>query len=291
MKIKRNLEQYTEIENFEDYEFTSCVAYELAIRNCKVIELIKRQLKHLKENYNSFNNDISDELFFKYFINEFYLAYHFFSDIININEEKKISGSFWKNKVSKDIKKEEDELTSFEHYNGFSIFTKIYDNSYTPDRREVITNFQRPPLESYHIHTDFDVKINFSLPLKDLEEYIKEIKKSFEEKKVLPKSGFEILNDIELNSGNLITPREILSNKNKVADMLFIYDCKKLNYKVLDIRYKLEDYYSLKGISTKSFTEKTIKNYYDVAKTYIDERKYKELVTGISIDELENIKE
>lgn len=29
-KLNRNMEQYLEIEEFEDYEFTSCIAYEMA---------------------------------------------------------------------------------------------------------------------------------------------------------------------------------------------------------------------------------------------------------------------
>ena len=99
------------------------------------------------------------------------------------------------------------------------------------------------------------------------------------------------MNNKEFNNSDKINLRDILAYKERVADMFFIYDAMKLSYKILKIRYILEDYYSSKGINTKSFTEKTIKKYYEVAKEYIDNRKYKELVTGIKIEELEKNEE
>lgn len=99
MKINRNDKQYLEIESFEDYEFTSCMAYEMAIRNNRVIELIKNNLEYINGNNRLFDSDIEMELLEKYYINEIYLNYHFFSDVVNINEEKNKNGWRWKSKI------------------------------------------------------------------------------------------------------------------------------------------------------------------------------------------------
>ena len=44
---------YTRIENYKDYEFTHCIAYEMAIRNEKVIKLTS-----IMEKLNNLNYDI-----------------------------------------------------------------------------------------------------------------------------------------------------------------------------------------------------------------------------------------
>jgi len=302
MKINRNDKQYIDVENFVDYEFTSCIAYEMAIRNNRVIELLKNQLEHMKRNNNSGNSDIESELLEKFYINEFYLSYHFFSDIVDIEKEKSVYGWRWQTDpdIKREIekkeeeqilsieKKEEEQILSIEHFKGFSVFSRVAD-SCVPEHSVLLTNFSRPPLESFPIIKELDVRLNFSLPEKDLLEYIKHIKKEFDRNNNIIKSGFEILNDIELSNSDKINSRDILSYKDRVADMFFIYDCMKLSYKVLKIRYMLEDYYSSKGIETKSFTEKTIKKYYELARHYIDNCAYKELITGINKTELTKI--
>jgi len=288
MKINRNDKQYIDVENFVDYEFTSCIAYEMAIRNDRVIELLKNQLKYIERNNNLMDSDILDELLEKFYINEFYLSYHFFSDIVNIEKEKNVYGWRWKNNISNKIDKTDEQILSIEHFKNFSVFTQVMD-SCVPEQSVLLTNFSRPPLESFPIIKELDVRLNFSLPEKDLLEYIKHIKKEFDKNNNIIKSGFEILNDIKLDNSNKINSRDILSYKERMADMFFIYDCMKLSYKILKIRYMLEDYYSSKGIETKSFTEKTIKKYYELARHYIDNCAYKELITGINKTELTKI--
>ena len=95
MKISRNDIQYIEVEHFEDCEFTTCIAYEMAIRNDRVIELVKNQLEYIERNNNLMDSDILDELLEKFYINELYLNYHFFSDLINSDEEKNMNGWRW----------------------------------------------------------------------------------------------------------------------------------------------------------------------------------------------------
>lgn len=288
--IKRDDIQYLDIEKFEDYEFSSCTAYEMAIRNDEVIELIKRNNAYQLENIHN-DSEITDKLLTEYYISDCYLAYHFFSDIIDIEKERNLSGWRWKeHKNSNEFEKTEEQTLTAEFFQGFTVRHNIID-SVVPEQSCILTSFMRPPLEPYPIIKELDVRLNFSLPEKDLVEYIKHIKRKFDKKNSFIKSAFEILNEIEFKNGDKINPRDILAYKERVADMFFIYDSIKLSHKILKIRYVLEDYYSNKGISTKSFTEKTIRKYYELAKEYIDNKKYKEIITGININEIEKIKE
>ena len=61
---KRKDIKYTRIENYEDYEFTHCIAYEMAIRNAEVIKLTNIIEKLNLLNYNilcNFNSSQSYE--------------------------------------------------------------------------------------------------------------------------------------------------------------------------------------------------------------------------------------
>ena len=48
---KRSDSIYKEIEEFEDYEYSNCIAYEMAIRNKEVKRLIKvlNKMEHLRK--------------------------------------------------------------------------------------------------------------------------------------------------------------------------------------------------------------------------------------------------
>lgn len=291
-KLNRYDNQYTDIENFKDYELTNCIAYEMAIRNNQVMQLIRNDLLFKKEN-NSLSCSTSTSLLLKnFYINEYYLAYHFFEDIVNIKKERMMAGWNWgafrnRNHLENDGKR---IFNCFEE-EGFTTIITVIDSA-VPEQSIIIPATKRPKLETYPIIKEFDIKLNLSLPEKDLISYIKNIKSSFDQSYSLFPSGFEVENGLLLENSEKISSRDILTNKEKVADMFFIYDCYELNIKPLKIRYELEDYYSThKNINTKSFTEKTIKKYFDIAKEYIDNRRYKELVTGLKLENLEEHEE
>lgn len=97
IEIKRDDLQYLEVEKFKEYELTHCIAYEMAIRNEKVINLIIKGFteyldKDLNEPLNAptleeLGKTSHSEKYFKelrdtYFMPQgLYLKYHFFSDI------------------------------------------------------------------------------------------------------------------------------------------------------------------------------------------------------------------
>ena len=45
---KRKDPIYKEIEEFKDYEFTNCIAYEMAIRNKQVIKIFNNEILNIK---------------------------------------------------------------------------------------------------------------------------------------------------------------------------------------------------------------------------------------------------
>ena len=48
---------YKEIEEFEDYEYSNCIAYEMCIRN-KEVKKLKKRYKHIEKDYIDFINSI-----------------------------------------------------------------------------------------------------------------------------------------------------------------------------------------------------------------------------------------
>jgi hypothetical protein len=140
---KRSDSIYKEIESFKDYEFTNCIAYEMAIRNDEVINKVK--------NFNSFNfEDFKKahiELKEDFFLNKeiiFGLDYHkkslkglrILGDIENgvkdllvflQSEELLVKGE----EYDKYIKKEIEELSIDEllNYNDFIIFYGYLNNN------------------------------------------------------------------------------------------------------------------------------------------------------------------
>ena len=121
--------------------------------------------------------------------------------------------------------------------------------------------------------------------------------KSDIDKNHLLKSPMELLG-LELKRGDSLVcnrkgkkcfdPRSILSKQQKMADMFYIYDCIKLGYSQSKVRNEIYNYYADRGMDI-SLDPATLRKYRDIAIDYIDKNKYKEMLTGISIDDLEQM--
>jgi len=61
---KRSDTIYKEIESFEDYELTQCVAYEMAIRNKENLKCIDEIVKHYRENKSKIDNAIIEDTYY-----------------------------------------------------------------------------------------------------------------------------------------------------------------------------------------------------------------------------------
>lgn len=65
----------------------------------------------------------------------------------------------------------------------------------------------------------------------------------------------------------------------KYADVLFIYDCKKVGLPESYIRKEIDTYYQSKGINIE-IADKTYKELVKMGKDYIDKEKYREFLYG-----------
>lgn len=154
------------------------------------------------------------------------------------------------------------------HYDGSYIrITKKYIEdlikSYLLNSR-ITPNFKRPIYELQHISQLTTLhNINLSLPLEELVEYIKELKKGYYQNlKMNEDSKYEII-----HYKKKINIKENLENLVDCIRILYIYDNNK-KWKVDDILSELEisrtKYYKLK----------------EIAHIYIDQKKYKKLYSN-----------
>lgn len=292
IELTRDLKQYRDVETFEEYELTSCIAYEMAIRNDEAIELIK--------------NSGDDELLFtKYlFGGEFWVNYHFFADKFTY-----IHDDFHGVDTSKPdtifhpndnfyIESSETEPGWYKHKvraTGFYSIMEICEGSNAPERNSIIPSFKRPHLEPYPIYKDADVSINFNLPLNEILAFVHRIYEAQASNKVVLPSPHELLRGELEKSGHKRKNGFTLSDW---ADALFIYDYWKMYDEVQSdleiiagIKIELNEYHRnnksswrrYKGkVAADYLSDSTIRDYRKMMIDYIDNLRYKELVTGIS---------
>lgn len=347
--VSRKDKIYTEIDNFESYELTPCIAYEMAIRNREVKKLLVRhnKISEMLENENYFlfpptkgvfafihniDNEQEQEEKYQKAYTEYKEKEKNYSILIKENYKLFIDNYIDKctalslSELMELKQKLEDELINYYLIYPKGYLRQIYGGDST--EMEEVTNSKKRPmkkildddniqdnginiryekiihnefiqyqgvyknLEKYYINNvlpnfsrqvndqdQISVAINFSLPENEILEYIRRIKK-----KISPKTHFELLgNKLEKanDSSSMNTfdsnNREVTfdatkgeSPQSKIADMFFIYDMKIKGFTNFDIIYELK----------KTYTEKTIKKYFVIAKAYIDNLKYKELITG-----------
>lgn len=292
IELTRGLKQYRDVETFEEYEFTSCLAYEMAIRNNVVIELIKNSSGH-------------DILFTEYLFGcEFWVNYHFFADKysyihddfdgVDTSEPDTIfhpNNNFY-------IESSETEPGWYKHTvrsTGFYSSMSICEGSNAPEHNAIIPSFKRPRLEPYPVYRDADVSINFNLPLSEILAYIRHIYEAQASNKAVLPSPHELLRGELEKSGHKRKNGFTLSDW---ADVLFIYDywemyddIKSDTEIVVGIIIELNEYHRNNGsvwrkykgkTSADYLSDSTIRDYRKMMIDYIDNLRYKELVTGIS---------
>ena len=179
--------------------------------------------------------------------------------------------------------KNEDEIV-FEQivHNEFIEVRGLYANSTEHFINNIIPNFKR----QVNDQDQMTIPINLSLPIDEITEYLKVVKK-----KAKIKSPLELLHEelkeadnlTNLNTTNKKGQEYIIDATNgdnpqqKLADMLYIYDMKQKGYSHADIIYELDIYYPNKQTAT---SDNTIKKYFTIADEYIKYKRYKELITG-----------
>ncbi|KIM07181.1 MAG: hypothetical protein KU29_07460 [Sulfurovum sp. FS06-10] len=157
---------------------------------------------------------------------------------------------------------------------------------------KIYTNFKRPLLNindgAYSISADITVNIN--QPINELMAYLTYVKHTLSNTNDL-KAPVEIIGVSLQKADNLICDktgkcfdsRQILSKQERLADMFFIYDALNDGMTQRQVQNEIFNYYAGKGIETKTMDAKTLKKYKEIALDYIDNKRYKELITGVKI--------
>lgn len=342
--IPRNDGKYTEIDSFEPYELTPCIAYEMAIRNDKVKRLLKRHIK--------ISTMLEDD---QYMLNR-YMTKDFFAFIYGYKDNKEIDEEYpkykklyeqkqatYKKLIKEDYKKFIDDyidmctelnivtLTDLqkmiedELINDYLIYPEGYcrsiphsqaieceeiTNKEKQEKKQILNNDNADDglciryekvtykefikYQSIHIqNNEYFINniipnfkrqvndqsqpilpINFSLPLNEIVEYITKIKEQ-----INPKTPFELLGK-ELEKANDLTSLDQIQIDNpskRLSDMLYVYDMKQKGYFNTDIINEVDGYHG-KSAYLRLYLDK----YYKTAQKYIDNEKYKELITGKS---------
>jgi hypothetical protein len=341
--IPRNDEKYTEIDSFEEYELTPCIAYEMAIRNNNVKKLLNRYKKistmledeqfilniHMSKNLFSFmygyedSKEIDKEYLkyeklyeqkqatYKKLIKEDYKK--FIDDYIDmctelhtttlVDLQKMIEDELINDyliypegycrdiphaqeaieceEITNKRKQENIEVINNDNaddglciryekvtYKEFIKYQSIYMQNNEYFINNIIPNFKR----QVNDQSQLILPINFSLPLNEIVEYITKIKEQ-----INPKTPFELLGK-ELEKADDLTSLEQIQidcPSKRLSDILYVYDMKQKGYSNTDIINEVDGYHG-KSAYLRLYLDK----YYEIAQKYIDNEKYKELITG-----------
>ena len=155
-------------------------------------------------------------------------------------------------------------------------------------------SFSRPILYSDQLESRrVSLELNLSLPLDELVAYLKHVKQDIERNPDIAAAPIELLGE-KLQAADDISKMCITTKKGyelcfdgrkgatrtqKIADMFFIYDSVKSGTKEFSIRMALSEYYESIGKKT-DMSDKTFRKYRDIAKDYIDNQRYLELLQG-----------
>jgi len=305
------LPQYEDIDKFQKYEFTECIAFEFAVRSAKnlLIEIFKEAIEYKKNkpnnilNYFSTNNyKIKENLLLKkyglYFHNFVRLSPNTFS-YSYANYYSFFIPYYQKLIKTKLIIKDEETYKEI-ILNGKKNIIKLYSRPaqpttiglkgntyrYTTKYFEIISNnihntnsiinkiTSRPKLYiPPKNQKKINIEINPILPKNENEAYINEILKEIYQK------SNTILSNIELESITNplinINYNDITGLRKKYKEMLFCYDCISDSHQKYSLNKEL--YILLSMIIKKN--PKTIQEYYLHAKKLVDNQNYKSLIS------------
>lgn len=138
-------------------------------------------------------------------------------------------------------------------------------------------------------------ELDLTKPLDEILSYVTRLKKDFDEDPSKFPNAYELLGETQTPYKCDLDKCEIYKDtrspkpiSGRLADILFIYDCKKVNElagaDLLTNDYitdEINSYWrNVKNISTERFY--SLSEYYAIAKEYIDDKRYVEYLTGVS---------
>ena len=276
---------YKEIEEFQDYELTNCVAYEMAIRNEILIKILDDYL------------DTKDELIFgedekeykllnDYGFNSLSLSCYKISNFLsfNINYNSGMISANYSEDILLDKNKNNNIYlvdnvlinTSYENNqnNEINIIENININkNYIPS---IHFGYARPLLK-FKKNKIFNTETNLNLPKEELIAYISKIKDEYDKNNSIIKTPLELLGETLDKSDNKKTPKK--PKASVYADWFYIYDYWKYEK---DLGKTDKDIFvALEVENNVSYKEDMLRKIRDKMKYFIDDLGYKELITGV----------
>lgn len=288
---KRSDPIYQEIENFEDYEYTNCIAYEMAIRNIKNKKLTKEFEKNLNIEdiiyiiKTEYDEDIHKKEFFDWKIK---LKAFEIITLLNPLEYfgyRKVKNFFNKKPTFNEAKDFNDYIHQLkDHSHNKFLYRDRTSATYYENTKntEVRIHFDRPELRCpEYLNVEVN-RLNLNLPKEELIAYILKIKDEYDKDNTIFKNPLEMLGEVTEKTDNK-SPK-----KNTIADKFFIYDYyKAVKNKSLadidiwrDIDLELIMHYDYDVLKGAYYSEKTYKNTKKEMIDFIDNLGYKELITG-----------
>lgn len=321
-EINRSDSIYQEIESFEEYSYTNCITYEMAIRN----DDLKKELStYTEEDFRKppigQDRNIRQEKFKKIGIKYFFDVWNYLEMTYSGERysSRKLNNTSYGSNTNVFLRNKIKDITEFEvnikrrpfrkpglldnrkpnNNSNISILKKIH---FSKDFLSISTEgsfyqyklFLIQSRPNMYIPRNFDVQslnLNLALPEEELLLLLKIYKKEFDRNNSLLRNQDEIKGQEINRTGNKIkiNDKEIIFNKHintrdKVADMFFIYDAIKIGMRKSQITNSITlNYYNRYERGT-TFDNKTLNKYLKIAQLYIDELKYKELLTNINFD-------
>jgi len=310
MFINRNDERYKDIESFQDYELTQCVVYEMYIRTPTNTDGINMEdlYDFLKDE--NILDDVKIDTPDKSFSN--------IDGNIKLHNINKKNGYNISTEITIDMSSEAQEQydrmvelyddlgprmhiehPDYKNYSTYDIndLKEEYSLKYgavcnkVKSKTTILENFKRPKIDiniNEERTSNIKLEIDLNRPIEELIAYVKHIKEDMDNDKNTIKVPIELLG-IKLQKSDNSDAKIVLSKQKKLAHMFYIYDCLKAGIKRSDIINEIF-LYSLdtedNPATIKRMDNKTLNTYYNIAIDYIDNQKYKELLTGIKLENL-----
>jgi len=221
-------------------------------------------------------NSLSEERFNYFIENSSSLE---LTEMINKNEEN--NNYIKKGLTDSELKRIRSALKN----NGYSAYNSLI-LSVSGDLIDSTLNTNR----NKRIYTELDL----TKPKEEILEYVSKLKDDFDNDPSQFQNAYELLGgkqeifSCDIKDCNIYKDtRSLKPISGRLADVLFIYDCKKVNEilgaDVLTNEYITDEinkyWQDIKNISTDGF--RSIDEYYSIAKDYIDNQRYKDYLSGI----------
>jgi hypothetical protein len=237
---------YKEIEEFQDYELTNCIAYEMAVRNeeaarklvvlkrietlkYKIIEKIRARTNNYYSSYRKYPiifEDIIVKVLISRLKKEFGINYNYSAIEENpmgikfVRYTSLYSEAMRSELLSFDKKIRHKTKTNFITKQGYLI-EQIY-NRKREIKSEISSNFRRKLTLKNSLNIKLDLNLN--LPKDELIAYITKIKDDFDKDNSIIKTPLELLGETLENENIDIKNLPKRDIKRIYADMFYIYD-------------------------------------------------------------------